>query len=208
MQSLLRRAAPALPPARRHRRRRQLGRRSRRCEMFRAGAHVTMVHRAPTLKSHDQVLGAARHREPDQGRIDRGAVQRLRDRDPADVGGASVRSDGARQRDCGRRDASHAPARRSLRRRRSREEEIPADAVYLLTGYRADADLLCRAGVSAERSAGPRPRPRDLRDQRARAVRRRRRDRRRRHRHDLHRERPLPRREDHRGHCPPQLDSF
>ena len=27
------------------------------------------------------------------------------------------------------------------------EEEIPADAVYLLTGYRADADLLARAGV-------------------------------------------------------------
>ena len=45
-------------------------------EMFRAGAHVTLVHRAPTLKSDDQVLGAARHREPDQGRIDRGALQR------------------------------------------------------------------------------------------------------------------------------------
>jgi len=27
------------------------------------------------------------------------------------------------------------------------EDEIPADAVYLLTGYRADADLLARAGV-------------------------------------------------------------
>ena len=26
-------------------------------------------------------------------------------------------------------------------------EEIPADAVYLLTGYRADTELLCRAGV-------------------------------------------------------------
>jgi NADPH-dependent glutamate synthase beta subunit-like oxidoreductase len=28
------------------------------------------------------------------------------------------------------------------------DEEIPADAVYLLTGYRADADLLGRAGVT------------------------------------------------------------
>ena len=55
-------------------------------EMYRAGAHVTMVHRGPTLKSHDQVLGATRHREPHQGRIDCCAVQRVSDRDPADVG--------------------------------------------------------------------------------------------------------------------------
>ena len=27
------------------------------------------------------------------------------------------------------------------------EEELPAEAVYLLTGYRADADLMCRAGI-------------------------------------------------------------
>jgi thioredoxin reductase (NADPH) len=27
------------------------------------------------------------------------------------------------------------------------EEELPADAVYLLTGYRADADLMTRAGI-------------------------------------------------------------
>src|SRR5581483_4524710 len=26
-------------------------------------------------------------------------------------------------------------------------DEIPADAVYLLTGYRSDTDLMCRAGV-------------------------------------------------------------
>src|SRR5262245_39277108 len=36
-----------------------------------------------------------------------------------------------------------------------REEEIPADAVYLLTGYRADVDLMCRAGVRLNERQGP-----------------------------------------------------
>ena len=45
-------------------------------EMYRAGAHVTLVHRAADAEVDDQILGAARHREPDQGRIDRGALQR------------------------------------------------------------------------------------------------------------------------------------
>ena len=27
------------------------------------------------------------------------------------------------------------------------EEELPAEAVYVLTGYRADNDLMCRAGI-------------------------------------------------------------
>ena len=40
-------------------------------EMYRAGVHVTLVHRAPQLKSTISMLGAARHREPDQGRIGR-----------------------------------------------------------------------------------------------------------------------------------------
>ena len=35
------------------------------------------------------------------------------------------------------------------------EEEIPADAVYLLTGYRADTDLMCRAGVMLTDRQGP-----------------------------------------------------
>jgi thioredoxin reductase (NADPH) len=35
------------------------------------------------------------------------------------------------------------------------EEEIPADAVYLLTGYRADADLMCRAGVRLNERQAP-----------------------------------------------------
>ena len=55
-------------------------------ELFRAGAHVTLVHRAPTAQVDDQVLGAPRHREPDQGGFDRGAIQLVRDRDSPDVG--------------------------------------------------------------------------------------------------------------------------
>src|SRR3989449_10873444 len=37
----------------------------------------------------------------------------------------------------------------------SEEEEIPADAVYLLTGYRADTELMCRAGVMLTERQGP-----------------------------------------------------
>jgi thioredoxin reductase (NADPH) len=50
-------------------------------ELFRAGVHVTLVHRHATL--HDQVLGAARYREPHQGRFSRRALQRVRHRDHA-----------------------------------------------------------------------------------------------------------------------------
>ena len=51
VQPLLQRAAPLLSPARGRRRRRQLGGRSRRSRCIRAGAHVTLVHRRPELKS-------------------------------------------------------------------------------------------------------------------------------------------------------------
>ena len=34
-------------------------------------------------------------------------------------------------------------------------EEIPADAVYLLTGYRADTELLCRAGILLNERRAP-----------------------------------------------------
>jgi thioredoxin reductase (NADPH) len=34
-------------------------------------------------------------------------------------------------------------------------DEIPADAVFLLTGYRADVDLMCRAGIRLTDRQGP-----------------------------------------------------
>ncbi len=55
-------------------------------ECYRAGAHVTLVHRRPELKSTIKYWVQAGHREPDQGRLDRRAVQHLREGNPADVG--------------------------------------------------------------------------------------------------------------------------
>ena len=48
-------------------------------DMFRAGASVTLVHRRAGAQIHDQMLGPAGYREPDQGGIDCRAVQHVRD---------------------------------------------------------------------------------------------------------------------------------
>ena len=79
-------------------------------------------------------------------------------------------------------------------------DEIDADAVFLLTGYRADTTLLRNAGIDLDRrDVRPGLRPRDVRDQRAGALCRGRDGGGRRERPDLHRERPLPRGEGDRG---------
>src|SRR6185295_4672901 len=58
-------------------------------------------------------------------------------------------------------DASHAPAAAVTPPSSTSSapgaavEEIAADAVYLLTGYRADTDLLCRAGVRLNHRDAP-----------------------------------------------------
>jgi thioredoxin reductase (NADPH) len=119
-------------------------------EMYRAGAHVTIVHRAPTLKSTIKYWV-----RPDiENRIKEGSIpahfsavireiragsvvitpshDALPPPPPPDV---AFPADGSA--------GYTAPARPALRD----EIEIPADAVFLLTGYRADADLLRRAGV-------------------------------------------------------------
>ena len=98
----------------------------------------------------DQVLGAARHREPDQGRLDRGA---LRD---------------ARRRDS-RRPRSSSSAR-------ARPRTIPAEGVFLLTGYHPDAELMRRAGVECDaETLAPDARSGDVRDATCRTCSRRRR---------------------------------
>ena len=56
-------------------------------EIFRNGGHVTLVHRARGPGRQHQVLGEARHREPDQGRLDPRAVHDLGRRDHADARG-------------------------------------------------------------------------------------------------------------------------
>jgi thioredoxin reductase (NADPH) len=141
-------------------------------ELYRAGAHVTIVHRAPQLKSTIKYWV-----RPDiENRIKEGSVAarfnacvmairpasvivrsdrsraagRLIGSGPNDGSvpvGSSARTDSAEPLDAAAEAC--APGEQGV------EEEIPADAVYLLTGYRADADLLCRAGVALNDRAAP-----------------------------------------------------
>jgi thioredoxin reductase (NADPH) len=93
-------------------------------ELFRSGANVTLVHRNPQLKPSIKYWV-----KPDiENRIKEGSVKglfnsRIVEIQPAQV---IVERDGAR-------------------------EEIPADAVFLLTGYHPDCDLYRRAGIRLHR---------------------------------------------------------
>jgi thioredoxin reductase (NADPH) len=89
-------------------------------EMFRAGAQVTIVHRAAALKSTIKYWV-----RPDiENRIKEGSIAARFNTRVTAIRPTTIVLNGP-----------------------NGEEELPADAVYLLTGYRADADLLCRAGV-------------------------------------------------------------
>ena len=97
-------------------------------EMHRAGAHVTMVHRSPELKSTIKYWV-----RPDiENRIKEGSIAARFSSCLTEIRPTSVivrGSDGV--------------------------EELPADTVFLLTGYRADAVLMAAAGVEF----GPRNAP-------------------------------------------------
>src|SRR5262249_21802703 len=125
--------------------------------MYRSGAHVTMVHRHPTLKRTIKYWV-----RPDiENRIKEGSIaarfnahlKEIRARSVVVETGPTARADdeAARQLELlADADASHAPAAAvasATSLTSPAVEEIAADAVYLLTGYRADSDLLCRAGV-------------------------------------------------------------
>jgi thioredoxin reductase (NADPH) len=98
-------------------------------EMHRAGASVTIVHRWPELKSTIKYWV-----RPDiDNRIKEGSIAarfntRLKEIRPTSVV-ASPEAGG--------------------------EEEIPAEAVFLLTGYRADSDLMVRAGIELDARDAP-----------------------------------------------------
>ncbi|MGH9144740.1 MAG: NAD(P)-binding domain-containing protein [Vicinamibacterales bacterium] len=119
-------------------------------EMFRAGAHVTIVHRAPTLKSTIKYWV-----RPDiENRIKEGSV--------AAHFGAVVREIRATSIVIAPAQGAPLPPPPDIpfpvdgsedftapvRPAPAGELEIPADVVYLLTGYRADAALLKQAGVA------------------------------------------------------------
>ena len=102
-------------------------------EMFRAGVHVTLVHRAAELKYTIKYWV-----RPDiENRIKEGSVAArfnscVREIRPTAVVVAG-RTDGAGDN----------------------VEEIPADAVFLLTGYRADSTLMTTAGIALDEREAP-----------------------------------------------------
>ena len=118
-------AHPVLPPAGGDRRRQEL--------RLRSGARTAPRRRARDARASrrgvgrlGEVLGAARHREPHQGGLDRRPVLNRGRGDPSD-----------RTWSCG------APAS-------SETDTIPAEGVLLLTGYQADPGFLQRAGVELD----------------------------------------------------------
>jgi thioredoxin reductase (NADPH) len=94
-------------------------------ELYRAGAHVTLVHRAPELKSTIKYWV-----RPDiENRIKEGSVA-------------------ARFNACVR---EIRPTSIVL----TTGQEIAADAVFLLTGYRADSKLMTSAGITLDEREAP-----------------------------------------------------
>jgi thioredoxin reductase (NADPH) len=97
-------------------------------EMYRAGVHVTLVHRHPELKSTIKYWVL-----PD-------IMNRVREQSIA-----------ARFSTC----LSEIRPTSVIVTGQNGREEIPADAVFLLTGYRADSDLMARAGVTFNERGAP-----------------------------------------------------
>jgi thioredoxin reductase (NADPH) len=97
-------------------------------EMFRAGADVTLVHRATQLKSTIKYWV-----RPDiENRIKEGSITAHFNSRVKEIWPTGVLVSGP-----------------------DGDTEMPADAVYLLTGYRADADLMCRAGIMLTEREAP-----------------------------------------------------
>jgi thioredoxin reductase (NADPH) len=92
-------------------------------ELFRAGVHVTLVHRQATLG--DSIKYWVR---PDiENRIKEGSIAARFESRVVEIRPTEV-----------------------IIERQGRTEAIPADAVFLLTGYHPDADLMVRAGVTCD----------------------------------------------------------
>ena len=89
-------------------------------ELFRSGAHVTLVHRHATLKPSIKYWV-----RPDiDNRIKEGSVTALFNTHVIEVQPTTV-----------------------IVERDGKRDEVPADAVFLLTGYHPDGDLYRRAGI-------------------------------------------------------------
>jgi thioredoxin reductase (NADPH) len=102
-------------------------------EMYRAGAYVTLVHRSPELKSTIKYWV-----RPDiENRIKEGSIAARFNTCVTEIRRTSVI---VRPHGTGAGGG---------------EDEISADAVFLLTGYRADADLMTRAGIRLNERDAP-----------------------------------------------------
>src|SRR5215467_3768106 len=101
-------------------------------EMYRAGVDVTIVHRHPELKSTIKYWVL-----PD-------IMNRIREQSIA-----------ARFNTC----ITEIRPTSVMAKSSGGTEEIPADAVFLLTGYRADSDLMARAGVTFNARNAPHHNP-------------------------------------------------
>jgi thioredoxin reductase (NADPH) len=114
-------------------------------EMYRAGVYVTIVHRAAQLKSTIKYWV-----RPDiENRIKEGSVAARFGACVTEIRPTSVVIQRAGGVDGAGRAGGAGEAGGS------ETEEIPADAVYLLTGYRADTELMCRAGVMLNERQAP-----------------------------------------------------
>src|SRR5262245_35691789 len=103
-------------------------------EMYRAGAHVTLVHRASELKSTIKYWV-----RPDiENRIKEGSIAACFNTVVKEIRPTSVLITASEAGEDGRGEA-----------------ELPADLVYLLTGYRADSELMTRAGIALNERQAP-----------------------------------------------------
>jgi thioredoxin reductase (NADPH) len=108
-------------------------------ELFRAGASVTLVHRGPELKSTIKYWV-----RPDiENRIREGSIATRFNTVVKAINPTAVVTEHLR------------PQQAEGVATRSRADEIPADTVFLLTGYRADAELLQRAGIALDDRDAP-----------------------------------------------------
>jgi thioredoxin reductase (NADPH) len=104
-------------------------------EMYRAGVHVTLVHRAAELKSTIKYWV-----RPDiDNRIKEGSVKAHFNTCISEITPTTV----------------VARTGQDGREGEARTIQLPADAVFLLTGYRADSDLMVRAGVALNGREAP-----------------------------------------------------
>jgi thioredoxin reductase (NADPH) len=127
-------------------------------DAHRAGAFVTLVHRGSELKSTIKYWV-----RPDiENRIKEGSIAArfntlLTQIRPTSVIVRRVSEAPQRRQPTLEAEAQPGRARESKESiaRVADEEELPADAVFLLTGYRADTDLMCRAGIILTEREGP-----------------------------------------------------